>query len=64
MFTRNEIEDFSVRIWCKRDLGTKGMVTSVSGDVICIATLSEDYQNGIYYTRNQKSPKEALYCDF
>jgi hypothetical protein len=62
MLTRREIIDFSVRMGCKRDLTQKGMVTSLSGDVICIASLSGDYPDHIYYMNNQKSPHEVYYC--
>lgn len=62
MFTRKEIIDFSIRIWCKKDLVTKGVVAALSGDVICLATLSGEYPDGEYYRRNQKSPNEVYYC--
>jgi hypothetical protein len=62
MFTRQEIVDFSVKKWCKRELSTKGMVTALSGDVICIATLSGDYPDEVCYLHYQESPKEVRYC--
>ena len=62
MFTRREIIDFSARMGCKRDLTQKGMVASLSGDVFCIASLSGDYPDHIYYMNNQISPKEVRYC--
>lgn len=60
--TRNEIINLSVRMGCKRDLAQKGMVVSPNGDVICIATLTGGYPDGIYYLNNQQSPKEIRYC--
>lgn len=61
LFTRNEIVDFSVRMWCKRDLTQKGMVLSPSGNVFCIATLSGPYRDEEYYSKGIKSPQKALY---
>lgn len=61
MFTRQDVVDFTVRKWCKRDLTQKGMVVSLTGDVFCIATLSGGYHDGVYYSKGIKSPVEALY---
>lgn len=61
MFTRLEIIDLSVKMWCKRDLTSKGMVVSLSGDIFCIATLSGPYDDGVYFAKGIKSPHEALY---
>ncbi len=62
MFTRNEIIDYSVRMGCNRDLLNKGMATTPFGDVFCIATLSGDYPDEIYYANGILSTKEAHYC--
>lgn len=62
LFTRSDIVDFSIKIGCMRELSTKGMVTSVLGDVVCIAALTDFYQNGIYYMHNIKSPTDVYYC--
>ncbi|HAX03007.1 MAG: hypothetical protein A2Y45_06200 [Tenericutes bacterium GWC2_34_14] len=62
LFKREDIVNFSVKIGCKRELHTKGMVVSVLGDVVCLATLSGDYQDQIYYMNGIKSPSEVYYC--
>lgn len=62
VFTRDDIINLSVRMGCNRDLMNKGMATTPHGDVFCIATLTGVYENGVYYAKGQKSPKEAFYC--
>jgi hypothetical protein len=62
MFTRNQIINYSLKRGCTRELTQKGMVTTPSGDVFCIATLSGDYPDTIYYHNGLLSPKEVHYC--
>lgn len=62
MLSRMGIIDYSVKMGCKKDLLSKGMVMNRAGDVFCIATLVGVYPDGIYYTKGIKSPKEAYYC--
>lgn len=62
MFTRKELVEYSVKKWCNRDLTSKGMAINPQGDVFCVATLSGDYPNQIYYRNGRLLPKEAYYC--
>ena len=62
MLSRKDIIDYSVRMGCKKDLLSKGMVMNGAGDVFCIATLVGVYPDGEYYKKGIKSPKEAHYC--
>jgi hypothetical protein len=62
MFTREEIVEYSVRMGCNKDLKNKGMVTTPYFSVFCLATLSGDYPDLIYYKNGQKSPRDVYYC--